>query len=106
MPNASLKLIEKAKANLELWQCLIHVTGGELELSKSCLAIMAWKEEKGKEVLCRVADAPGDLQMVSVKYPGKLLTLQRNEVSKGKRILGVRLALDGNDSDEFRYRLN
>lgn len=44
--------------------------------------------------------------MESVKFPGLKISLQRNEVTKGERILGVRLALDGNDDDEFVFRLN
>ena len=66
--------------------------------------MITWKEAKGKEILCKIEDAPGNLIMKSVKYPGLEVQLQRNEVSKGERILGVRLALDGNDNDKFKYR--
>ena len=86
LPNATKKLIEKAKRCLEIWQCLVHITGGELELEKSCLSMISWKETKGKEQLCTIEDSPEELKIQSVKYPGLEVQMQRNEVNKGERI--------------------
>lgn len=105
-PNAAAKLIKIAKTCLEVWQKLIHTTGGELEIEKSCLSIMSWQQQHGREVLAPIAASPGDMCISSVKYPGLQVQLDRNEPSKGERLLGVRLALDGNDKDEYRYRLS
>ena len=104
-PHAASELIRIAKGCLEAWQELIHITGGELEIDKSCLTLMTWKPAHGREILETVSESRGDLSIRSVKYPGLQVLLNRNEVSKGERILGVRLALDGNDRDEFAYRL-
>ena len=66
--------------------------------------MITWKEAKGKEILCQIEDSPAGLSIQSVRYPGLEVKMQRNEVSKGERILGVRLSLDGNDEAEFQYR--
>ena len=62
-PNAAPELMAKAQKCLEVWQCLIHITGGELELEKSCIAMITWKEAKGKELLCTMEDTPGTVSM-------------------------------------------
>ena len=88
-PHATEHLISKAKECLEIWQQLIHITGGELEISKSCLLMMTWKQDKGKEVLETIEESPGDLDISSVKFPGLTVQLDRNETSTGEQILGV-----------------
>ena len=103
-PNAHPELIKKAKICLEIWQCLIHITGGELEREKSCLSMIAWKEAKGKEVLITKEESSEAFSLQSVRYPGSEVNIQRNDVHKGERILGVRLSLDGNDLHKFQHR--
>lgn len=104
IPQASHEMIKKAQNCLEVWQCLIHITGGEIELEKSCLSMITWKEAKGMEVLCTIEYSPEELWLKSIKYPGLEVKIKRNEVNKGEQILGVRLALDGNNEAEFKYR--
>ena len=66
---------------------------------------MSWKTAKGREILETIEESPGDLELSSIKFPGLQVHLNRNEASKGERILGVRLLLDGNDKHEFEYRM-
>ena len=71
------------------------VTGGELELTKSCYSLMTWKLDKGGEELSTLEDEPGILNLRSDKYTGLDVELRRNSVSDAERLLGARLALDG-----------
>lgn len=66
--------------------------------------MITWKEAKGTEVLCNIEDSPEELRLKLIKYPGLEVKMKRNEVNKGEQILGVRLALDGNDEAEFNNR--
>ena len=50
-------------------------------------------------------EAPGTFDLQSLTYPDLKKQLKRLEFSKGERVLGVRMALDGSDSDELTFRL-
>ena len=99
------KILEEATKGLGVWKRLIHITGGELELSKCCFSLMTWKLHKGTEVLCTINEAPGSLLSQSEKYTGLTVDIKRQEVTTGERILGVRLALEGGGTDEYNFRL-
>jgi hypothetical protein len=102
----SREMVEKATKCLETWQRLVHISGGELELTKSSFAMMAWTLKGGKEVMCNMKEAPGSVKLRSDKYKGMQVELSRNEVSTAEKQLGVRLAMDGNDQEEFQFRLS
>ena len=99
-------MVIAAKECLEIWQRLVHIAGGELELTKSSYALMAWKLHKGKEEMTSIEESPGTLSLRSEKYKGMKVTLRRNEVGTAERQLGVRLAMSGQDDDEYLYRLD
>ena len=48
------RLLDAAKNFLEIWQRLVHISGGELELTKSSYSLMTWKHKDGKEKLCTI----------------------------------------------------
>ena len=50
---------------------------------------MAWKLKEGKEKLCKISEAPGDVSLRSEKYKGMEVKLNRHEVKKAERQLGV-----------------
>ena len=100
------KMIEVAKKCLGIWQKLVHITGGELELTNSCYSLMTWKLQNGTEELSSTSDEPGNLNLRSGKYTGLEVDLRRNSVQDAERLLGVRLALDGGDDAEYSYRLD
>ena len=61
-------MVAAATKCLEVWQRLVHISGGELELIKSNYVMMSWKLKEGKEVLCTIYEAPGHLKLWSDKY--------------------------------------
>ena len=64
------KLIEKAKRIFGIWHRLVHISGGELELTKSSYSLMTWQLAKGKEKLYKIVEAPRSLSLRSEKYKG------------------------------------
>ena len=90
---------------MESWQKLVTIAGGEIEVRKSCISVMSWIKKQGKEVMASVDESPGSFYLTSSKYVGLKKELKRIEPTKGERILGVRVALAGNDDDEHKYRL-
>jgi hypothetical protein len=44
--NNLVELLDKIQADGQLWECLLHTTGGELELSKCFYYILSWKWDK------------------------------------------------------------
>ena len=99
-------MIDVAKKCFGIWQRLVHATGGELELTKSCFFHNLETEVGGAEELSTSEEEPGSLSIRSNKYPGMDVELRRNSVQDAEKILGVRLALDGGDEAEFSYRLD
>ena len=83
---------------------MIVITGGDIELDKSSINVMAWNKEKGKEILVDSSKIEGKLVMNSVKLPGYSEEVKRLGNGQGERLLGVRLALDRSDEDEFTFR--
>ena len=56
---------------------------------------MKWEFRKRTEVLCTIDEAPGSISIQSEKCKGLKVDIQRQEVTTGERILGVKLALEG-----------
>ena len=80
------------------------ITGGDIELDKSSVNVMTWGRKKGEEILLK--DPPiKKLVLNSVKLPGYSEPVEKLETCHGERLLGVRLAMDGNDNDEFKFWL-
>jgi hypothetical protein len=52
----------------------------------------------------KIKDADPDIALSSGADFDTTYNIQRIETTKGMRILGVRLAPDENDLDEFKYR--
>ena len=62
---AAETMLVAAKQYMEIWQRLVHITGGELQSDKSSYAVMAWKLKEGKEKLCKITNAPGEVSLRS-----------------------------------------
>ena len=47
-------MLVAAKQCMEIWQRLVHIKGGKLELDNSIYAVMAWKLKEGRESFVRL----------------------------------------------------
>ena len=75
-----------------------------VELNKSSISILAWQKAKGKELMMESNQFQKKLTMYSVKLPGYSEPVDLLERNHGERLLGVRLAINGSDADELKFR--
>ena len=101
-----MNIIIVSKKFLSTWQRLVHVTMVELELTKSCYLLLAWKLQNGTEALSTIKDEPGSLNLQSDENTGLDVELRRNSVHGTERLLWARLALDGGGEVEYSFRLD
>lgn len=87
--NTAEKMIEVVKKCLGIWQRLVYVTGGELELTNSYYSLMTWKLNNGSEELSTLKDEKSTLNIRSDKYTGLDVELRRNSYSNSERLLGI-----------------
>ena len=99
------KLLTECEKCVGIWQKLVVIPGGELEVKKCSVAVMSWITKNGKEVLASNMEAPGSFHLTSVLDPSISKLIKRLEPQHGERVLGVRLSLDGNDDQEYAFRL-
>jgi hypothetical protein len=90
------------------WERLLYATGGALNLMKCFWYGVQWSfMPSGVPYMEKIKDAdPDSIALSSGADFDTTYNIQRIETAKGMQTLGVRLALDGNDLDEFKYRLD
>lgn len=84
-------MLEAAIYFMEVWQRLVHISGGELDLTNSSYAMMVWKIKDGKDVLYTIDDTTGTLSIGPEKYGGMNVELRMNGVDRSQRQHGIRL---------------
>ena len=98
-------VIDMMSSSAQRWERLLFATGGALNLLKCFWYGIAWYyTHTGEPKMHKIKDTDPIIQLTSGSDPVPQ-TITRIEVTKGKCTLGVRLAPDGNDFDEFNYRL-
>ena len=107
----------RCKKSLQLWEILLNITGGALELKKCLLTILVysfdksfqkvqgWKYKPGYPHILNNSQILGEFKVYREEEATEV-TIKRQEASKGTRLLGVRAAADGNFKDEYKYRLD
>ena len=106
------EMFRQAAAILGTWQILMWITGGAVELPKCYLSLMAYDfdtyslkkhgRQRGIPILKTVEALPGDCTLTA--DGGTKVTIQKVQPTTGHRLLGVRLAADGNFNDEYTHR--
>ena len=109
-------IMERCKLSLQLWEILLNITGGALELKKCLLTILVYSFERtyqkvkgqvyrpGYPTILDNSNIVGECKVYRQESKSEV-TIRRQEASKGTRLLGVRAAADGNFDDEYDYRL-
>lgn len=101
-------IIEQMTNNLECWQRLLQLTGGDIDVDKSQWCILKWRYEKdwGTPSLISKKNSTLEIKMSSPIDPNKREECyQRLDPWEADRVLGVRLPMDGNMREEYKYRL-
>jgi hypothetical protein len=88
------------------WERLLHATGGALNLTNCFWYGIEWTFNKaGAPKMVKDTTNGPTIQLTSGSAPDRPERIQRISTNKGQRTLGVRLAPDGNDKDEYTYRM-
>jgi len=92
---------EKMQQLVNLWHGLLKATGGNLVLEKCFWYLVDFKHEGNHRKYKKWGTDQRKLQIP--KDNGTLVTIPCLEINKACQTLGVRLALDGNIDEEFKY---
>jgi hypothetical protein len=88
------------------WERLLYATGGALNLSKCFWYGIEWTfTPTGAPKMTHTTDNGPPILLTSGADTDNPTIIQCISTSQGQRTLGVRLAPDGNDNDEVRYRI-
>jgi hypothetical protein len=100
------RLIAMMRKTAQRWERLLYATGGALNLLKCFWYGIQWNfTDAGVPRMMKTQHGDLDIQLTSGVDFQTPHTIQRIEVTKGMRTLGVRLTPDGNDNNEFNHRM-
>ena len=111
------RIYESIRKGVQCWREILRITGGELELEKSFIGILTFDfdtyQEKNmgtnsphKVGLPRIVPSSEYAQTVLLDQSGRDITLKEIDPDQGLRLLGVRMSLSGDFTDELEYRAN
>ena len=86
------------------WYRLLHTTGGDLAFHKCFWYGLFFLWKQGKPRLAQKNETPNTITIQP--HPDQPpITIERVNPSEGRRTLGIRIAPDGSQTDEFDYRM-
>jgi hypothetical protein len=93
-------LIFKLQENSQLWERLLHTTGGKLEISKCCFSLFDWKfDSHGKASLNYSTPYNLHVQNSDTK---QIQLIKQISPTESYKYVGVELALDGNMNQQIK----
>jgi hypothetical protein len=102
-----LTLVDMMCKTAQRWEWLLYAMGGALNLMKCFWYGMQWSfTPSGVPYMEKIKEADPDIALSSGADFDTTYNIQRIETTKGMRTLGVPLAPDGNDLNEFKYRMD
>ena len=89
------------------WRRILHVTGGDLELSKTVVYLIDYVFSQGGTLphLSPKHKTPGTILIPAEGPSEKDSIISRNEPCQAERYVGVRIAPNGQMETEYKYRL-
>ena len=99
----TLTLVAAITALFQRWYHTLRASGGMLGFNKCFWFLIKFKWKNGKPYMSTVNETPGEL-IIETDNDRGTVTIQRLEPTTGLQTLGVRLAPDGNETDELNYR--
>ena len=110
---SSESMLDKCQTALQTWQACMQIMGGNLELSKCHISVLQFHFDTftyhrgpnflGIPQLKQASEISGKCIIENDNGSGQVEIGIVNP-NKGYRLLGVRLVLDGNLDDEFKFR--
>ena len=83
----------------------LHSTGGSLSLPKCFWYLIHWKwDETGNASMATLTESPADIKLSKGSFTNTHI-ITREEITKSRRTIGVRINPTGNPTEEYNYRL-
>lgn len=101
-PNEMLQML---KENLLFWNSLLKFMGGALSLNKCKVSLMHWRQDFFGILRMSTNKDNTTIQIPSEEGGDNMDNLEQLEPWECKRILGVRIPMDGKMTQEFKYRV-
>jgi hypothetical protein len=99
-------LVEMMSMTAQRWERLLYATGGALNLLKCFWYGIEWTfTDAGVPRMMKLQDDDPPIQLTSGADFQTRHSITKIASTKGMRTLGVRLVPDGNDNDEYNYRM-
>ena len=99
------EMLETLKHSLLQWDFLLRLTGGALSLGKCKVSLMHWRQDFWGQLRLSTNKHNQTIAIPSEETGGQMDNLTRLEPWQSERILGVRLPMDGNMNNEFKFRV-
>jgi hypothetical protein len=100
-------LIQMMSVTAQKWERLLYATGGALNLLKCFWYGIQWTfTDAGVPRMQKSKEDDPEIHLTSGSDLQQLHKIKLIEVTKGMRTLGVRLAPDGNEHEEYKYQMN
>jgi hypothetical protein len=100
-------LIQMMRVTAQKWERLLYATGGALNLLKCFWYGIQWTfTDAGVPHMQKSKEEDPEIHLTFACNLQQLHKIKQIKVTKGMRTLGVRLAPDGNEQEECKYRMN
>ncbi len=103
-PQTEVHVKTKVKHMATIWEKLLYLTGGKLELSKCFWVPIIWGLRKGDVVLLSGKRSRTELYLVESET-GETIKIPKVTPSAAEKRLGIRYSLDGKWTGEYKYWL-
>ena len=103
-PQTEVYVQNKIKNMATIWEKLLYLTGGKLELSKCFWIPILWGSRKGEVVLMSGQHSRTELYLVESET-GEIIKIPKVTPSAAEKRLGIRYSLDGKWTGEYKYWL-
>lgn len=105
-------IIEKCQQSLQIWETLLNLTGGAVELRKCAITILQYDTDKNykwystKPGVPRLIQANNTQRQCVITREGeKGVVIKQQDLTEGVRLLGIKAAANGTYKQEYETRL-
>ena len=94
-------MVAKLNKMAQLWENLLSLSGGALNLSKCSWYVMHWSWKHGRPETREILETDPNLSLSTQASASETIDIKRLPLTKATRILGVHLAPDGNFAQQL-----
>jgi hypothetical protein len=98
------ELLLKGQLDGQIWEKLLSITGGELELKKCFYYIISWGWDKyGSPIAQEISEQKLEKLKLTLSNSGTITELEQKQVYQSHKTLGTYKCVVGKESEQFNY---